>query len=245
MKKWQYLWTLFFSFCLFPVSARASDGMDVISIIQHPLVEGMLTAVILLSILAEIKTAGFSGGSLLAAIGGCILLGANWYEGEAQVLEFVLYFGGMALILMDILLFMTGVTAAIGLVAVLAGLFFTFGGGVLALYILSAGLLISVIAGYFFLGHLSKSPLWKKITFESRLTGKEGFHASSQGNHLKSYEGCQGIALSVLRPSGKVEINGHVLDAMSEGSFIEKGETIVVQKSEGSYLVVCSVNGKQ
>lgn len=216
--------------------AWASDGSSLVTVMQHPLAEGMLTAVIVLSILAEIKTAGFSGGSLIAALAGCILLGSHWYTEGGQVLSFLLYFGGMALIMMDILLFMTGAAAMAGMVAVLAGLFFTFGGNVEALYILMGAILMATVAAYFLIGHLSRSRLWDKITLKSQLTGKEGFHASTQT--LAPFVGKRGTALSVLRPAGKVEIEGHILDAVSVGNFIDQGAVIVVKKAENSYLVV-------
>ena len=217
------------SFGLCPLVTRAADGMDMVQVIHHPVVESVLAAVILLSILAEIKTAGFSGGSVVAALAGCVLLGANWYMGEGDVIEFLLYFGGMALILLDLLLFMTGAMAA-------TGLFFTFGGGITALYILSAAICLAAVGMYFLAGHLSKSPLWQKITLSSKLSGKAGFVSSSQ--KLTGFEGKEGVALSVLRPAGKVKIDGTVLDAVSSGDFIEKGQPVRVQKAESSYVVV-------
>ena len=128
----------------------AADAMPMADVFRHPIVEGLLSAVILISLLAEIKTAGFSGGALAAAIAGCLLIGANWSEGD-QMLEAVLYFGGLALVILDILALMTGVAAVIGLVLLLSGLFFTFGGDMTALYILSGGVLLAGIGFNFFL----------------------------------------------------------------------------------------------
>ncbi len=207
-----------------------------IEIMTHPIVEGILCAVILLSLLAEVKTAGFSGGALVAALAGCILMGSKWYVTGGQVLEFALYFGGIALLIMDILFLLSGAIAAIGLVAVLSGLFFTLGGNIGALYILSAAVALSAIGGYFLVGHLSTSPLWKRISLQSKLSGKEGFVSSSLS--LSVYEGKEGRAISVLRPAGKVEVEGHIIDAVSEGNFIEKDAPLVVKKAEGNHLVV-------
>lgn len=230
----------FLSLCFSPFVSMAADGGAMVDVIQNPIVESVLAAVILLSILAEIKTAGFSGGSVVAALAGCVLLGADWYAGEAQVIEFLLYFGGIALILLDLSLFMTGAMAAAGLVALLTGLFFTFGGGVTALYILSAAICIAAVGMYFLASHLSRSPLWQKMTLSSKLTGKAGFVSSSQ--KLKGFEGKEGVALSVLRPAGKVKVDGTVLDALSSGDFIEKGQSVIVQKAEASYVMVAKVN---
>lgn len=226
MKK--FLFLLLF----FPMQVLAADAMPMADVFRHPIVEGLLSAVILISLLAEIKTAGFSGGALAAAIAGCLLIGANWSEGD-QMLEAVLYFGGLAL---DILALMTGVAAVIGLVLLLSGLFFTFGGDMTALYILSGGVLLAGIGFYFLLDHLSQSRLWQKVTLRDSLTGQKGFKSSAAD--LSAYVGKEGMTDSVLRPSGKVDIEGHILDAVSRGDFIEKGKKVIVIKAEGSYLVV-------
>ena len=229
MKKFLFL------LLLFPMQVLAADAMPMADVFRHPIVEGLLSAVIIVSILAEIKTAGFSGGALAAAIAGCLLIGANWSEGN-QMLEAVLYFGGLALVILDILALMTGVAAVIGLVLLLSGLFFTFGGDMTALYILSGGVLLAGFGFYFLVDHLSQSRLWQKITLRDSLTGQKGFKSSA--SDLSSYAGKTGFASSVLRPSGKVDIGGHILDAVSRGDFIEQGEPVIVVKAEGSYLVV-------
>lgn len=226
---------LFFLLLLFPSHVLAADAMLMADVFRHPIVEGLLSAVILISLLAEIKTAGFSGGALAAAIAGCLLIGANWSEGN-QMLEAVLYFGGLTLVILDILALMTGVAAVIGLVLLLSGLFFTFGGDMTALYILSVGVLLAGVGFYFLVDHLSQSRLWQKITLRDSLTVQKGFKSSAAD--LSAYAGKEGISDSVLRPSGKVDIEGHILDAVSRGDFIEKGEKVIVIKADGSYLVV-------
>lgn len=99
-----FLLPFFLSFVM-PVSAF--DGADAAGLIKNPIIETVLAAVILISIAAEIKTAGFSGGALAAAIAGCILIGANWYEEKSFFWEFILYFGGLVLIFLDIFLLMS------------------------------------------------------------------------------------------------------------------------------------------
>lgn len=69
-------------------------------LLQHPVIEGIIAAVIFISILAEIKTAGFSGGGLVAVIFGILLIWGRWYDGGWHVAEALLYFGGLVLILL-------------------------------------------------------------------------------------------------------------------------------------------------
>ena len=51
-----------------PVIAGAYESNYVLEWMRIPFVEALLAAVIFVSILAEIKTAGFSGGGLIAVI---------------------------------------------------------------------------------------------------------------------------------------------------------------------------------
>ena len=228
-----FLLPFFLSFVM-PVSAF--DGADAAGVIQNPIIETVLAAVILISIAAEIKTAGFA---LAAALAGCILIGANWYEEESFFWEFILYFGGLVLIFLDIFLLMSGAGILCGLVLVLGGLFLTFGGDTKALYILSFSILASAVGLYFILGHLEGSRLWKKLTLHTELRGSRGFVSSS--GSLKGLVGKKGTAFSVLRPSGKVNVEGQMVDALSEGTFIPAGRAVMVVKAESGYVVVKEV----
>ena len=50
--------------------------------------------------------------------------------------------------------------------------------------------------------------------------------------------GTKGIVVGVLRPTGKVMIEGTLYHAMSNGSFMENGEEVVVDYLDESVLVV-------
>jgi len=60
------------------------------------------------------------------------------------------------------------------------------------------------------------------------------------GVNMKQLEmvGKTGIAHTVLRPSGKVDVDGDVWDAMSTDNFIEKGDPIEVIRQETGQLYV-------
>ena len=144
MKNLKVLLAFFISAFMLPCTVLASDGGVAASIIKDPVVDTLFSIIIILSIVIEIKTAGFSGGSLIAILAGLILIGTNWYYEGGQSLEFALYFGGIALIILDILVMYTGIFIGAGFIAVMAGLFFTFGGNMTALYILLFAVLAPV-----------------------------------------------------------------------------------------------------
>ncbi|MBT3749083.1 MAG: nodulation protein NfeD, partial [Bacteroidetes bacterium] len=58
---------------------------------------------------------------------------------------------------------------------------------------------------------------------------------------IKELVGKTGEAYSILRPSGKVMIEGEVYDAVAESSWIEKGSNIKVIRQETTQLYVRKV----
>lgn len=236
MKNLKVLLAFFISAFMLPCTVLVSDGGVAASIIKDPVVDTLFSIIIILSIVIEIKTAGFSGGSLIAILAGLILIGTNWYYEGGQSLEFALYFGGIALIILDILVMYTGIFIGAGFIAVMAGLFFTFGGNMTALYILLFAVLASCVGAYFLFKYLPDNHIWQKITLHARQTNKEGYLSSSKD--LSSFEGKSGISVSTLRPTGKISIDGDIKDAISENGFIEKNCEVRVVKVENNYLIV-------
>ncbi|MBP9015308.1 MAG: NfeD family protein, partial [Candidatus Atribacteria bacterium] len=58
-----------------------------------------------------------------------------------------------------------------------------------------------------------------------------------------SLVGKTGIAKSMLRPAGIVEIEGKRWDAITEGEFISPGTRVKVEKIKGNTIVVKSEEG--
>ncbi|HZW49129.1 MAG TPA: NfeD family protein, partial [Bacillota bacterium] len=80
-----------------------------------------------------------------------------------------------------------------------------------------------------------KGKLAKKLIL--RLTSKreDGYSATSDHTALL---GKEGLALSLLRPSGMGEFDGQRLDVVSEGLYIEPGTKIKIVQTEGRRIVV-------
>ena len=76
----------------------------------------------------------------------------------------------------------------------------------------------------------------KRIGLKERESNTLGFRPFKRNYQL--YIGKTGIAVSPLRPAGKIEIENDIISAVSEGDFIEKDEKIMVVKIEGNKIVV-------
>ena len=57
--------------------------------------------------------------------------------------------------------------------------------------------------------------------------------------------GATGTALTALRPSGVVKINGKRIDVISDGGFIEAGEQIRVESAASNRVVVAKATDKE
>jgi membrane-bound serine protease (ClpP class) len=56
--------------------------------------------------------------------------------------------------------------------------------------------------------------------------------------HYMEMKDKTGTAFTMLRPAGKIDIEGQIFDAVAEAGYIEKGEAIRVVKYENAQLIV-------
>lgn len=73
------------------------------------------------------------------------------------------------------------------------------------------------------------------IVLQEEQASASGYISS---NDLQYLLGKEGVALTDLRPSGKGDFDGISFDVLTDGSYIVKDTKIVIQKVNGSKLVV-------
>ena len=76
-----------------------------------------------------------------------------------------------------------------------------------------------------------------RAALKKGLSSADGFVASN-GADLSGLVGKSGLAATVLRPSGAVEVGGGRFDARAEKGFIERGEAVEVLRVESGELIV-------
>ena len=74
------------------------------------------------------------------------------------------------------------------------------------------------------------------LSLHKKLSSKEG--VSSQAPDLVSWKGKIGEAITDLRPSGTVMIDGKRLDAVTDGEYVDAGTPVVVTLVSGNRIVV-------
>lgn len=83
--------------------------------------------------------------------------------------------------------------------------------------------------------YLPKRNLSKTLFLDTNLDKEGGFVSSKEELNLI---GKEGISVTYLRPSGKVEIDGETYDATTDGIYIPKDKSIIVASVVGSRLKV-------
>ena len=211
-----------------------------------PMLQSLLIMLIIGGIYFEMQTPGI-GFPLATSVVAAVLYFAPLYiDGLAQSMEILAFLLGLLLLLVEIFVIPGfGIAGISGIVLIVGGLTLSLLGnrdfdfqqvsaadsGRAALTVL-LGLGIG-FALILWLSHKigSKGPL-RRMALNTDLG-----EAISSPTHQELI-GKAGIAQTVLRPSGKVWIEGKVYDGISESGFVEKGEPIVVVKSENAQLYV-------
>jgi membrane-bound serine protease (ClpP class) len=83
----------------------------------------------------------------------------------------------------------------------------------------------------------SPNRLFGSLALETSAKQSDGFESFDSGK-LTALVGKTGTAHTVLRPSGKVLIEGEVYSAVAETGFITRGSAITVRREEQGQLYV-------
>ena len=221
----------------------------VISIFLNPFVSSILILIIIGGIYFELQTPGV-GFPILAACVALILYFVPYYlNGLAEYWEIIMFFVGVVLIALEIFVIPGfGVAGLLGISMTLGSLvlvmlnndWFDFSfvemGDIMvaagaALAGLFGGMLVLFIGGIKF----TNTKAFSRIALTETMSRDEGY--TSNFNN-ESMVGKQGIAYTILRPSGKVVIDDEIYDAYTRGEYIEQGQPIIVTSVEGTSLKV-------
>ena len=227
-----------------------------IGLLVSPVIQSLLIMAIFGGIYFELQTPGV-GFPLGVAILAAILYFAPLYlEGIAANWEIALFIVGLILIGIEIFAIpgfgiagISGITlAVVGLSLAMVDSFDfefdgigTFAGMMFRSLLLVLGSLFAAIFGSLYLSDrlFASNFFGGKISLKATQTTNEGY--SSANLSLKSLVGKEGVAETVLRPSGTVMIDGELYDSKAQYGLIEKGEKVRVIKYETTQLYVIKI----
>jgi len=231
------------------IKYELSSTEEVISFFLNPFVSGLLILVITAGIFFELQTPGVGFPIAAAGIALVLYLVPYYLNGLAANWEIAAFFIGFALIALEVFVIPGfGLAGIAGIVCTVGALIFMMLGNdnfnfdyvpvgeiSTAATVVGVGVLGSIIVLFLFGYRLTQSKIFSRVALMTSQEKKDGYVATI---YAEDFVGRQGTANTILRPSGRIEIEGEVYDAYTRGEYVEAGERVVVISQEGSTLKV-------
>ena len=203
--------------------------------IGNPIVSVLLLIIGIAGVVIEVATAGSFGGFGVAGVLGLVLFFmGNFMSGNMGIGTVLLFLVGIVLIALEVFVIPGfGVVGVGGILALLASIILAAPNVTYGIIMLLAAIVGATIIIVFVLKNKKTRKIWNKI----QLTHTEKGYSSDEGK-FESFLGQEGIAVTILRPAGTVEIEGKRVDVVTAGEFIETGTKVKVVLVEGARIVV-------
>src|SRR5690606_16181778 len=203
----------------------------------------------------ELQTPGIGFALVVAAVCATLFFAPLYLQGVADHWEIAVFLVGVVLLVLEVFVIPGfGVAGILGIICVLCGLAFSMvendfldfkltRPGLLmnSFLIVTGAMVLAVVLMVLFGRNLLKSRAFRRLVLADEQQSAVGYTSSPQKANLIHKSG---IAKTVLRPGGKIEIDGVWYDAVALDGFIDAGEEVYVEKHENYNLFVRKLSDK-
>jgi len=212
--------------------------------VTNPVVSPLLLSIGFLGLIIEFWTLGWGVAGSIGIISLSLFFGGHIIVGLAGFETIILFVIGLILLLAEIFFIPGfGLAGIGGIAAILASIFLTFGNIVQATYSISIALGVSVIGFFLLIKYIPSTRTWRKFVLSTEQRKELGYTVGTKD--LKRLNGKEGIAITPLRPSGKAEVNGKKLNVITRGEYVDSNTKIKIISVEGNKIVVEAVNASK
>ncbi len=240
-----------------PIPVMERTGIDtLVYVLNSSVVTFLLIVVGLVALVIELGAPGLGVGGLTSLLCFSLFFWSRFLGGTSGWLEVTLFACGLAFIAAEIFVIPGfGVAGVSGMALMLGSLVMAsrrvlipqnaeqltgLGYDVLTVVGAFVGFLIAVMVLANYIGEvpgLSRLTLKPPVVLEG--AGTVGIESDRM---LPGWQrvsvGEQGTTLSPLRPSGKMQVDDYTVDVVTEGDFVESGQTVRVIGKQGAKVVV-------
>jgi membrane-bound serine protease (ClpP class) len=217
---------------------------EVVRFLTHPVVSSLLVSVAMLGIFLELRTPGFGAPGVIGLSSLSLFMWGHWLVQLAGWEELLLALLGLFLFALELFVIPGfGIVGILGLLALLGALVMsTLGAGSHSGFVLWAvvrmgfSVALAIVLTALFLKFLPKLPIGRKLILSTALETSDGFSSAPPTDY--QWLGRTGLAHSTLRPAGIADFQGHRVDVVSDGEFIDAGAPIRVLHVDGNRIVV-------
>ena len=181
----------------------------------------------------------FTDKKLLFGIITLILFSYFYYQNSkynvADNMTILIFIMGVTLLALNLFIRSFGVIGIIGLILSGYSVMDSFSDsrmGILVL-VLTALAIILTVTIYVKLGF--DRSLFDRMILSNTNSSTRGYNSKTNYDNLV---GKSGLSKSILRPTGRIEINGNIYDAKSESDFISKDRNILVTRIKNGNIIV-------
>ena len=236
--------------------------------LTQPWVRALLMVAMLLGAYLEMQAPGLGVPGFVAIVALVLLVVAPFLIGLAQLWHVVLFCIGLGLLLVEIFVIPGfGLAGVSGIICIFIGLVLmvvpTTGQGPIPLpapevaqrlrdsvLFTLIGIIGSTIGLYYLTKHFGNLPLFNRLILRSPVlagAGGTSLPTSAPGAHVSGDEvfgegriqvGATGKIVAELHPSGRAQINGQIIDVISQGEWIDAGQQVRVVEVQGNRIVV-------
>jgi len=222
----------------------------IIQFLINPYLQSLLIMLIIGGIYFELQTPGIGFPLALSVIAALLYFAPLYLEGLANHWELLIFFAGLILIAVEIFAFPGfGVAGISGIILMLFGLSLAmvdkivfewdFTAGLIAVFksfcIVTGSAALSLVLSIWLGKSFLDNPHLSKVMLTAEQRSSEGYVSFDD---LSGLVGVTGTARSMLRPAGKVDINGKLYDSVCEIGYINAGERVKVLRFETGQLYV-------
>ncbi|MGQ1891430.1 NfeD family protein [Thermophagus sp. OGC60D27] len=225
-------------------------------IVTSPVLQGILVLLIIGGLYFELQSPGIGFPLAVSIIAAILYFAPLYIDGLAANWEILIFIIGLALIAVEIFAIPGfGITGISGIILAFTGLIlsllnnvdFDFSPVDSNSFLTAIATVFSGIFGGFILSlWLSQKLLtstggpFSKLALQTSQQNDKGY--VSVDTRIKNLTGKTGRAVTVLRPSGRVEVDGVIYDARSSDEFIDKDEPVIVTDFSTAQLVVRKID---
>lgn len=198
-------------------------------------VSSLLLTIGFVGLVVEFFVPGFGLPGIIGGLSLLLFFGSNLLVGNASMVSLIFFIVGAVLLAIELFVPGFGLPGISGIVLVILGISTSMQTVQGAFTALLMAMIITVIIVYLIFKFGLNSRTFEHITLK----------ASIQGDSNKNIErdqtvvvGERGIATTIMRPSGFIEIKGETYDAIAQSNYIARGSAIEVVKVTGGKIIV-------
>ncbi len=183
----------------------------------------------------EIFVPGFGLAGTLSLMAYALYFAGAILAGHTGMAVLLVFLAGLVLLLIEASIPGFGFPGIGGILCIIISIVMASNNAFTAIISLFVSFVFVIITLIVIIKFVPGSSRFNRIILATQMRKEEGFTAFDRYNQ---YLGLEGIAITSLRPAGTIEVEGKMLDVVTEGRFVEAGSRVKVTGVEGRRIVV-------